>query len=49
MTYKLPEELGLLVLNYLATRPYTEVHQLIAGLQALKKLEEPGADEPKPD
>ena len=33
----LPPELGQAILNYLAARPYLEVFELVAGLQALEQ------------
>ncbi len=37
--YRLPEELGQSVIQYLASRPYAEVYKLIAQLQALEEIE----------
>lgn len=39
MEYKINEELLKQLLNYLAGRPYGEVHQAIQALQGLEKIE----------
>ena len=39
LEYKIKAELAQAVLNYLATRPYAEVFQLISQLQSLEKIE----------
>lgn len=40
MEYKINEELLKQLLNYLASKPYVEVHQAITALQGLSKIEE---------
>ncbi len=40
MTYEIEDQLAQAVLNYLATRPYQDVFQLIAQLQALKSRDD---------
>ncbi len=40
-SFKLPQQLGQEVLNYLVTRPYADVYKLVAALQSLEILEEP--------
>ena len=39
--YIITEELANGLLNYIASKPYNESHQLVAGLQALETYEEP--------
>ena len=39
-TFKLPEEVGNKLLNYLASKPYIEVHELIDNLKVLQLLED---------
>ncbi len=41
-------ELAQAVLNYLVTRPYAEVYQLISPLLTLEKLDPPKAPVPTP-
>lgn len=38
MEYKINEELLKQLLNYLASKPYVEVHQAITALQGLEKV-----------
>lgn len=38
MEYKINEELLKQLLNYLASRPYVEVHQAIQALQSLQPI-----------
>ena len=38
MKYEINEELVKALLNYLAQRPYLEVHEAIKALQELKKI-----------
>lgn len=38
MEYKIKEELLNALLQYLATRPYAEVHEAIKALQGLEKV-----------
>ena len=38
MEFKIKGELAQAVLNYLAQRPYSEVFQLVQGLQQLEKI-----------
>jgi hypothetical protein len=40
MQYKINEQLVNAVLNYLATRPYVEVFQLVEALKKVEKIEE---------
>jgi hypothetical protein len=40
MNYKLPEEVLNSLIQYLSQKPYAEVHQGIAALQKLEKLDE---------
>jgi len=39
MDYKIKEEVLQAVLNYLATKPYSEVFQLVTALQSSEKIE----------
>ncbi len=41
MNYIISQELAQTLLNYIATKPYAEVFQLIGQLQALKPEKEP--------
>ena len=45
-TLLLPEDLGNQVVQYLASKPYAEVFQLIAQLQQLKEAPEQNEQEP---
>ena len=38
--FKVPGELFQLVLNYLQTKPFQEVHQLIGGIMRCEKMKE---------
>ncbi len=38
MKYEIDEKLLNAILQYLATRPYTEVHQAISALQSLEQV-----------
>lgn len=38
--FQIDEKLANAILNYLATRPYAEVYQLINAIGQLKKVEE---------
>jgi len=38
MKYEISEELVKALLNYLAAKPYAEVHQAVQALQELKKV-----------
>ncbi len=40
MNYKIKEEVLEKVLNYLASKPFIEVHALISELQKVEKIEE---------
>lgn len=39
MEYKISEKLAETLLQYLATKPYAEVFQLVEALQKLEKIE----------
>ena len=45
--FKIEEQLANAVLQYLASRPYGEVFQLIAALTKLEKVEEKPVEEKK--
>lgn len=38
--FEISEQLAQQILNYLASKPYAEVFQLVAQIQQLKKIEE---------
>lgn len=40
MQYKIDEKLAQSILNYLGTRPYAEVFQLVMKLQQLEQIDE---------
>jgi len=46
-TFKLTEQLGQELLNYLASRPYAEVFQLVQKLQTLEEIKEDKEKEKK--
>ena len=46
--YKISPEVVQALLNYLATKPFAEVHQAIAAIQSLEKIEEETKPNPKP-
>jgi len=41
MEYKIKEEVANSILNYLASKPYSEVAKLITELQKIEPIEEP--------
>lgn len=45
-TLSIPKDLAQAVVNYLATRPYQEVHQFMPALLSLQPIPQP---EPKPE
>jgi len=47
MSYVISQELAQALLNYLAQRPYAEVFELVAALQALPEAEEDTAIAPR--
>lgn len=40
LSCKVPGDLAQLILNYLSTKPFQEVHQLISGLMQCEKMKE---------
>ena len=48
MKYSITHEQLQSIINYLASKPYSEVYQGIAILQTLDKLTEADAERPKP-
>lgn len=40
MNYKIKEEVAHALLNYLITRPYAEVHELVKALQSIEPIKE---------
>ena len=49
MFYKLDEKTLQVTLNYLASKPYAEVRDLVALIQQAEKIEEPATEEVKED
>lgn len=47
--FKITEQLANTILNYLASRPYVEVANMIAGLQRLERLQETKDNEKQDD
>lgn len=45
--FNIDEKLATAILQYLATRPWAEVNQLINALSQLKKVEEPKEEKKK--
>lgn len=46
--YKLPEQVRQVIVNYLGSKPYAEVYQIIHALSQLEKTEEePPVENPK--
>ena len=46
--FEIPRELAQALLNYLASKPYAETHQLIGALQGMKEIK-PKVETPEPD
>lgn len=44
--FVIPQDLAQAILDYLASRPYREVHELIVRLQRLERLAPPASVEP---
>lgn len=45
MKLEIDKELAQAILNYLALKPFNEVHQLVAAIVSLKEIKEEKADD----